>query len=514
MYDKGEDTMEFERDTIVSYETAAEVTLSQEETLESIVPDACPDILRIVDVCGQATLSGKQAREGAAQVTGMVRASILYQPEGGGGLRRIEVGLPFTCQAEAPGLTERGTVLACPRLRWAEARALNPRKVLLRVDLAVDLTACQPVEKAVCGGVADAEENDLCQRQFQGEHYLLCAVQEKPFTFSDQIRLQAGSGEAPILLAARAQPVCTESKLIGSKLIFKGMVEVDLLLQEAGGGLSTSHESMPFSQAIEVAGTDGEGDCQVEVEVTSFQCTPDTGDGREMDVTLELLAQAQVRCRRPVTLLQDLYSTSHLMEVERENQQLCRLGEQSVRPQAVRELLETGELVRSVVDARLALGQVAQSREGRDLVLNVDAWITVLYLDENELVQCIRRSIPVTCRLECSEGARCSCSCACTGEVFAAPAAGGVEVRFTVEFHCLTTETAAVPAVTSAQLGEARNGGEGQRPSVVLRMPAPGEELWDIAKAHGTTMTQILQANELEEETLPVGRMLLIPSTR
>ena len=55
--------MEFERDTIISYETVAEVTLCQEETLESIVPDACPDILRIVDVCGQATLSGKQDRK-------------------------------------------------------------------------------------------------------------------------------------------------------------------------------------------------------------------------------------------------------------------------------------------------------------------------------------------------------------------------------------------------------------------------------------------------------------------
>jgi len=90
----------------------------------------------------------------------------------------------------------------------------------------------------------------------------------------------------------------------------------------------------------------------------------------------------------------------------------------------------------------------------------------------------------------------------------------GLEVRFTVEFHCLATETAAVPAVTNAQLVEARSAGEGQRPSVVLRMPAPGDALWDIAKAHGTTMEQILQANELEEETLPTGRMLLIPSTR
>ena len=505
--------MEFERDTIINYDTVADVTLCQEETLESIVPDACPDILRIVDVCGQATLSGKQAREGVAQVTGMVRASILYQPEGGGGLRRMEVGLPFTCQAEAPGLTERGTVLARPRLRSAEARALNPRKVLLRVDLAVDITACQPVERPICGGVTGPDEEGLCQRQYQGEHYLLSAVQEKPFTFSDQVRLQ-GTGESPMLLAVRAQPVCSESKLIGSKLIFKGMVELYLLLQEAGGGLSAVHESMPFSQIIEVAGAGEEGDCQVEVEVASLQCDQLPGDGRELDVCLELLAQAQVYCHRPVTLLQDLYSTSNLMEVERENQPLCRLTEQSVRPQAVRELLETGELVRSVVDARLSLGQVRQSREGAELVLTVEACITVLYLDENELVQCVRRSIPVACRLECAEGVRCSCLCACPGEVFAAPAAGGVEVRFTVEFHCLATETETVPAVTGAQLGEPRNGGEGQRPSVVLRMPSPGEELWDIAKAHGTTMEQILQANELEEDALPAGRMLLIPSTR
>ena len=54
--------MEFERDTIINYDTVADVTLCQEETLESIVPDACPDILRIVDVCGQATLSGKDRK--------------------------------------------------------------------------------------------------------------------------------------------------------------------------------------------------------------------------------------------------------------------------------------------------------------------------------------------------------------------------------------------------------------------------------------------------------------------
>ena len=504
--------LEFERDTIIGYSTAAEATVCQEETLESIVPDACPDILRIVDVCGQAVLTGKQAREGMAAVNGAVRAVVLYQPEGGGGLCRMEMSLPFACQAEAPGLTEEGTVLASPRLRYAEARALNPRKVLLRADLAVDITACQPVERSICSGVANPQEGEVCQRQFQGEHYQLAAVQEKPFTFSDQVRLQSGGGETPRLLASRAQPVCTESKLIGAKLIFKGVVELDLLLQDPEGGLSSSRETLPFSQVLEAAGAGEDADCQLQVEVTDLRCT--SGDGRDLEITLELLAQAQVRTRRPVTLLQDLYSTSHQMETDSQVQELCRLVEQSVRPQAVRELLETGELVRSVVDGRLALGQVRQSREGGELVLTADIRITALYLDENEQIQRVSRSIPVTCRLECPEGSRCSCFCLCPGEVFAAPAAGGVEVRFTAEFHCLTTADTPVPAVTAARLGDPRGGGEGQRPSVVLRLAAPGEGLWDIAKAYGTTMDQILQANELEEESLPTGRMLLIPSAR
>ena len=125
--------LEFDRDVIQGCEVLADGTVCQEETLESIVPDACPDILRIVAVCGQAALNGKQAKEGMAQASGTVRAVILYQPEAGGGLRRMEAALPFTAQLEAPGLTDRGTVQACVRLRGAEARALNRK--LARLSL-------------------------------------------------------------------------------------------------------------------------------------------------------------------------------------------------------------------------------------------------------------------------------------------------------------------------------------------------------------------------------------------
>ena len=250
------------------------------------------------------------------------------------------------------------------------------------------------------------------------------------------------------------------------------------------------------------------------VELTDLRCEPEQGDPRNLEVALELLAQAQVHCRRPVTLLQDVYSTSCQMEVGSKAQTLCQFGEQSIRTQTVRELLETGEMVRGIAASRLSLGQVTQSREGAQLLLTVESWLTILYLDEGEQVQCLRKMMPVTCRLDCPEGYRCTCTCTCPGEVFAAPAAGGIEVRFSLDFHCLTVSTFQVAAVEQAKLGEPRTAGEGTRPSVVLRLPVQGEGIWEIAKSYGTTMEEIIQANELEGEELPLGKMLLIPGVR
>ena len=401
--------LEFERDTLQGYDTVAELTLCQEETLESIVPDACPDILRIVDVCGQAMLHSKQVKNGAAELGGLVRAVILYEPDGGAGLRRMEVGLPFRCQAEAPGLTEQGRVLARPRLRCAEARALNSRKVLLRVDLAVDVTACQPVEQPLCRGVLDPERGCVCQRCREQVCGLLSAVEEKPFTFSQRVRLPAGQGEPPQVMALWAEAECAECKRVGAKLIFKGEAELHLLLQEPGGGLTADVERLPFSQVLEVPEGDETGDSRVWVEVTDVSYQAETADPRELQVELELLAQAQLRCRRTVTLLQDLYSTALQTQVEREEQVLWQLVEQSSRTQNVRELLETGSLPRSVTDSWVSLGEIRRNREGDQLVLEGEARVTILYLDENDALQALQRPLTVSCRLDAPEGARCCC---------------------------------------------------------------------------------------------------------
>lgn len=505
--------LEFERDILMDHEIVTDVTLCQEETLESIVPDACPDILQIVDVCGQAMLTGKQAEEGTATVSGLVRAVILYQPEEGLGLRRMEVSLPFTCQASAPGLTGTGMILASPRLRMAEARALNPRKVLLRIDLAVEVMAFQPVERHFCTGVTNETEASICQKQLQEEHVQQLSVQEKPFSFSDQIRLPSGQSEGGQLLTLRANPLCTESRLIGNKLIFKGNIELYFLMQQPDGNLTQCRETLPFSQIIEVTGETENSECLLRIELVDIHYDSQ-GDGRMLDLSFELLAQAQVLCRRPITVLQDLYSTAWELEAELKTQPILRFVELSVHPQPVRDLMETDQIVRTVVDSRVALGQVTQKLDSDGLHLDAEAWTTVLFLDEENQLNCARKMIPVHCVLPVPEHIKCICRCSVPGDVYASPSASGLELRFSMEFQSLITQSIEMPAVSRASLGAERNRDGSARPSIVLRMMGEQESLWDIAKWYGTTTERILQANELSEGTIPNGKMLLIPSIR
>ncbi len=145
--------LELERTQLNGFENVLDTMVYHEETLEMIVPDACPDILRIVDTEGNVCLKGKEAQEGRAEISGTVRAAVLYLPDGAEGLRRLEVTIPFTCSADGAGITGACALVALPQVQAAETRSLNPRKVLVRVNLAVGLQVFAPMTENLCGGV-------------------------------------------------------------------------------------------------------------------------------------------------------------------------------------------------------------------------------------------------------------------------------------------------------------------------------------------------------------------------
>ena len=77
------------------FDIGAEQILTQEETADTIVPDYCPDIARIIDTEGKVFLHTRELRDGKGEVSGTVRVTVLYTPDGESGIRTLEFAMPF-----------------------------------------------------------------------------------------------------------------------------------------------------------------------------------------------------------------------------------------------------------------------------------------------------------------------------------------------------------------------------------------------------------------------------------
>ena len=88
--------LDWKKTCLDACEAGGEITLTQEETAETIVPDYCPDIARIIETAGRVEIHSREVRDGRGTVSGAVRVTVLYSPEGEGGIRTLDFAMPFT----------------------------------------------------------------------------------------------------------------------------------------------------------------------------------------------------------------------------------------------------------------------------------------------------------------------------------------------------------------------------------------------------------------------------------
>jgi len=509
---------ELDRTQLGGWQTVLDTTVFQEETLEMIVPDANPDILRIVDTDGKVLLRTREALEGKVEMSGAIQATVLYIPDGESGARHLDVSIPFTCQAEGNGVAVGCLVTAQGRLRRAETKLLNPRKVLVRAEAVIVTTVFASQEEELSGQVLTDASETVEQLTETREVYVTTSVREKAFEISDEISLPGSRGPAVELLRNRVELQVGESKLIGNKIIFKGNALVMVLCRGEDDSIFSASGELPFSQIVEVAGAGEGADRDLILTLTGSQCGLVTdGEGRTVAVELDVLAQAVTRESQRIEILTDAYSVRETLEARWESHELPQRLEAGVHSQNVREAWETGTPVRDVLDSALWIGAVTQSREGEKLTLTAQAEVSILCVGEDGELTAARRSFTVPCTLDAPVESRCLCRCERGGEVYAAPAAGGLEVRFSLDFLCCLQVAREVTVLTelTASEEETQEGEEAERrPSLVLKMLERGERLWDVAKAGGTTIAEIMRANELTDEADAMGQVLLIPRKR
>lgn len=496
------------------YEPVFFSPFSCETMREHIVPDSCADIARIVETTGQVRITNREVSgDGRFSAGGVVDVSVLYIPEKGDHPCALRFQLPFQSYGEGQWDGDCTYLDISGELQNIDTRLLNPRKILTRVNVILYPSGCHRTALSVCTGVQEEETIQIMREQHRMR--VIAAVREKEFAFLEELTISPGRGNANEILSSRMELRGTDCKQIGSKLVVKGIIAATILYREDGGRLEQLRQELPFSQILDGSGLEDDWESESAFQLIGVECSIG-GEGSADDrhiLTLSLQINARVTLWKTeeIDFIADLYSTAHSVLCKTEEVILCENSQRNVRRQNIRELLETGTAVKTVLDSEIICGPVRLG-SGMDYV-ETSVSARCLYMDENDTLLSVRREFTVKCPIEQGHNIRITGVALCGGDVMTSILPDGIEFRFSVEFHLESTELGRYFCICGVEPQEEIV--SEVSPSLVLRRIGRDEKLWNVAKQYRTTSMAILEANEIDDEQkLPRDRLLLIPRYR
>lgn len=496
--------MELQYQSLESFCLVCHADFGQEETLENIVPDSFPDVSRIVSASGKAFLKTKETSEGMLRLTGTACVTVLYIPEGGLQACALDIEIPFQLSKDFPkikgGMPLHGSVSVVS----ADARAINPRKLLIRCSLLCNAAVYGPNRKQLTCDVISDEKAPLEKQLVHYTTHKIFEVVEKDFLFSDVLKQMPSKPPMDELMFYRMEVDTLEGKVIAKKLVCKGSASF-VVLYRSGETLVPSRFELPYSQVIELSDEYLEADAELALAMKAVTCRLVDG---ELEVSVEGVLQSCIWSQLPVTLLSDTYCTSATVSADRERTSLCTLAEMGKRKNQVRQFCPSGIPGKQVLDCHASVVSITEDHGNCNAQFNVD----ILYLSEDDALCSVNCTAETVCEVSDADQCTRRWNCRPVGEASAVAVTGGLEVRFDAEFGWIQTkneECSIVCAVNQDNKSDRK-----PRPSVVIRRVTQNETLWDVAKTCGATVQDICQANGLTSETISGNTMLLIPSKR
>ena len=475
-----------------------------EQTQELRISDGMPDIGRVLAAWGQALLRGKQWETDAVNLTTGVMAWVLYEPEEGGQPQVVGSWIPMQLQWDLPEEAPEGKMLSQLLLRFVDARCLSARKLSIRAGVSAMMQALTPAQAELWQ--PEQAESDI--QLLSATYPMLLPVQagEKAFLVDETLTLPASEPDMETLIYGAAEPVVTDKKLLGDKVIFRGFLRHHVLYRGEEGQLNSWDFEVPFSQFAPLEGSFS-NDAQPVILAGIQSLEQELDEEGKLHLKCGVLAQYLVRRMEQVTVTEDAYSPTRELDIQW--QELCLPGVLEVQTRTLTAEQELSQACKRIADTVFLPDQPRQRRTEDGVQWTMPGTFQLLCCTEDGNYQ----GVSARWQGELSQKAGQDCMMLCRivpGSPAQSRSTGdGVSTRAEYAAELTTLSRAGIRMVSGIVPGQEKQPRE-NRPSLIL-CRAGEERLWDLAKKCGSTVSAISRANHLEGEP-EAGRMLLIPA--
>ena len=491
--------LEFLTEELCWFRPVLKETKLVEETIETIIPDSCPDVTESLFAGGMAFLRGKEQLEGRLTVSVGVSASALALPEGRDTPEVVEAYIPMSAVFESGEITGIRRCYAEVELRRVDSHLVNPRKVMLRATVAVTVSVYEEVREAHPKALVSGDIELLEKKQ---PLRVITALGDKTYTAEDTVMLNL-DGESGKIVDTQVELSHTDIRLSGTRVVFRGMAQLRLLFLNDSNEFVKGEGTMTFSQYIDL-GEAGEED-QVFLHTQLSGADVDVGPDGNLNVTLQMHTCAKVWGDREISYFADgycLHGELHPDTTEREYTSM--LDRQYFSPLGSCEI---GGISGQIKAIRLLPQEHTMERNGERVEFVLPIQASVLVEEADGRLSSRNGRGEMRCMTQASKD--CSFRLQPEGlEGRAMPATGGAEVQITGTLCLSTFADARISEIVGGETEE--ESGQTEIPGLVIRRVAEGDSLWSLAKRYKTTAKVIRSANGLQEDDA-IGGLLLIP---
>lgn len=489
--------MECKKEKINCLDFPSRITGEAAAEGEVILPDYCPNIMRLVRTQARTYITSKAPRADKYAIEGYVEFTVLYTSEEDGKIKSIMHSLPFSYTFDTE-VDENTYTFLRVRTVSASARALSPQKVWLRAVFAPELTTAKSQQwQIVCPDGASAGVW-IRKDQATTASSLTCKGQ-KPVRITDEIA--TAPKKCDKILGYEVMFTPTDKKLLTGKMIAKADMTMKINFADMETGApSTIEKTVPVSQAVDLAGAEDDTLCDVEYSLRDckFEVT-ESGDGTTISYEAEVNAEVQGLKNAPVTCCSDAFSeTEDLKPVYCE---ISTAGVQSVGCSgSLRQSIDTGYFdriycmnVNPVVRSETLDPEYGAVKVAGDIICSV------ILCDAEKDVSCVERSfpfsfnVPVSC---CGEEIMAAAEMSVRNSAYVENDSKSLEVRVDWCYSGLIFCGGKSTVLTDIQSeGEAQTG---SRSEIIVYFAEKDEDVWNIAKKYRVSPDKLCSANGVD----------------
>lgn len=509
--------IKLEKTVLCGEKTVFDENCEQPIEKDFVLPDYFPDIFRVLKCFVTPSAESHSINGGrlSYDVSALIR--VWYLEEDNNRIHCIEQTVSYSKTADIDTDVNDPDVKIEPVCDYVNCRVVNSRRLDIRGSLSVRVKVTGAKLSEL---ITDAEGGGIELKKSVLTFPAKRLTAAKRITLIEELELSKSKPQIGAVLSSACTVIQKEHKMIAGKLITKGDAEVSLLYSCIDGQGEESVESMkfslPFSQIIDIDGIDDTFTARVDIKASECEIIPKSEDSSTAECEIVLLVRCTALKYDTSEAVTDAFSTAYETELEITNaceRETAAEFDDTAEAQAV--LSKADEGIACVYSCTAQSSSVTARYDKESGKVNVSGNIsfrllgkssegTPLYIEKDTAFDkdLSADGADENCTLDIS-AAVTSCSYRLTSDDTA-------DAQAVISLKGRALRSGSGEAVTDIRLLTDKPKERNNSCCVKLCRCSADDDIWNIAKKYSTSVSAILESNDLTEGS-QISEMLLIP---